>query len=101
MCAQQMMQAFYPVSLEAYVDCNSIIENLKTLKPRVSENRLIVEISLLRKLIEKYNIRIWHVKGANNPADCLTKIKNFSSGLTNSLESGTYDKDGAGEVTGE
>lgn len=90
---------FFPLDMEVYIDCKSVVENLSVSNPRVTEKRLLLELNSIRDMLVTYNIKIFHITGDKNPADCLTKTKKFSSAMTEVLRTGRFEIDRKYELT--
>ena len=53
---------------------SSVITCVKSANPQVTEKRHLVEIALVREILERHRITLHHVAGTANPVDQLTKF---------------------------
>ena len=75
MYALHFLKGVIPVrAVFVFVDAASVITCCMSANPQVSEKRHLVEVALVREIIERYKIHLLHISGEANPADQLTKF---------------------------
>ena len=84
-----------------FTDCASLVSNVNSPNPQVSERRLLIDLQIIRELCSRYGIRILHISGKMNPADALTKRTPDNDGIAmrNLLEQNTIDLSCSGLAT--
>jgi hypothetical protein len=58
-----------------FCDAASVVTCIHAKNPQATEKRTLVEIALIREILERYNIELHHIAGEFNPADVFTKIE--------------------------
>ena len=73
--ATHFLKGVIPVkAIYVFVDAASVITCVKSANPQVTEKRHLVEVALIREILERHKISLIHIAGSANPADLLTKF---------------------------
>jgi hypothetical protein len=91
-CDYNTISQYYPkLPITIYIDSFSLVSNLYSSNPNVTEKRLLLELNHIREVILMYDMKIEHCEGCSNAADPLTKDSKFSSALKEILATNKFD----------
>ena len=59
----------------ALTDCASVLQCLRASNPKCTEKRHLVEVALVKEILERFGIEAGHIAGEYNPTDVFTKLR--------------------------